>query len=317
MCNFAFGEQNAVRSVIRFLIGLPVIALLTAGDSRAANIPMIDAHSQLPDPAQASEVIPLMDKAGIRHIILSFRERAKWKNVLDLARSHPGRITPAVKVKSRHWPTGNPRFFKIVKNQLRSGRAGAMGEALLYHAQKGNKAPEVEALPDSKQFKFVLKTCRKNGWPLIVHIEFRAARNPAVWMERLEALLAANRDVNFPLIHVGQLDHDEVARLIDTHPNIYFMVSQSNSISVRRSKQPWTNLFAGQRLKPEWQALMEEHSDRFILNFDNVWTEHWREDFYVAQARLWQGALKNLPVEAAHNIAHRNAERLWKLPAVH
>lgn len=65
-------------------------------------------------------------------------------------------------------------------------------------------------------------------------------------------------------------------------------------------------------LKPAWRKLIIEHPSRFILAFDNVWPHHW-SDMYVEQAELWRNALGKLPSDIAHAVAHRNAERLWKL----
>ena len=52
-----------------------------------------------------------------------------------------------------------------------------------------------------------------------------------------------------------------------------------------------------------------------ILNFDNVWPDHWGPD-YVQQAALWRETLATLPPAVAHMIAHENAERLWRLAPV-
>jgi len=53
----------------------------------------------------------------------------------------------------------------------------------------------------------------------------------------------------------------------------------------------------------------------FIFGLDNVWPEHWGED-YLKQVKLWRKALAQLPHEAAHMIGHKNAERLWGLGSV-
>ncbi len=58
---------------------------------------------------------------------------------------------------------------------------------------------------------------------------------------------------------------------------------------------------------------MHSHPDRFILAFDNVWEDNWGE-YYLSQIRSWRKALGDLPPDAAHAVAHRNAERLWRLP---
>lgn len=281
----------------------------------ADGIPMIDAHSQLPDPNLADDVIRLMDTAGIHHVILSFRGSAKGNDVIALVRAHPNRITGAIKIKGRHWPQGSKKFYKNVTKQMASGAFGAIGEALIYHAAKGSKAPEYTVTPEQKQFRYVLDLARENGWPLIIHIEFRAVPDRQRFMELLERFLADNRDVAFPLIHLAQLDPPDVARLIAAHLNVYFMTSHSNPITVRQSKQPWTNMFEGDELKAGWRDLLLRHPDRFILNFDNVWPDHWGPD-YVQQAALWRETLATLPPAAAHMIAHENAERLWRLAPV-
>jgi hypothetical protein len=253
-----------------------------------------------------------MDEAGIAHIILSFRGDGKARDVIGLSQSNPSRVTPAIKIKGKNWPKGGKKFVKQVTNQLKTGAFGAIGEALVYHAAKGNKAPEWTVLPTDQQFRHVIDVARQNGWPVITHIEFRAAPDRNRLMALLEALLAENRDLSFPLIHMAQLDPGDVERLLAKHPNVYFMTSHSNPITIAKSNQPWTNLFSSDEFRPEWLKLLVAYSDRFILNFDNVWPEHWGSQ-YLEQATFWKRTLADLPENAAHNIAHKNAERLWKL----
>jgi len=289
-----------------------LFACLMALPARAGDIPMIDAHSQLPTPGTADDLIGLLDQAGISQVILSFRGSAKLKHVIPLVRKHPDRVTGAAKIKGRHWNEGNDKFYKNVAKQMDTGAIGAIGEALLYHAAKGSKAPEYRVTSSDKQFKFVLDLARDKGWPLITHIEFRAVPERGEFMAMLGSILTDNRDVAFPLIHMAQLDPPEAARLIAAHPNVYFMTSHSNTITTSKSKQPWTNMFDGDQLKADWRDLMTNHPERFILNFDNVWPEHWSSS-YVEQADLWRKTLATFPADAAHLIAHENAERLWKL----
>lgn len=293
-------------------LGVLCLSLLTA---HAANdIPIIDAHSQLPAPETAHKVIELMNKGGVSHTILSFRGTARGRDLLKLAAAHPTRITPSIKAKGRHWPRGNKKYFKIIEKQLATGKFEALGEALFYHAAKGNKAPEWTVRPTDKQAEYLLKVARENGWPLVTHIEFAALEwGKKAWMKRLETLLSENRDLAFPMIHMGQLEANDVERLLVAHPNIYFMTSHSNTITVRNSRQPWINMFANETLKPEWVELIVRYPDRFILNFDNVFKDHWSQ-YYLDQVALWRKALQGLPSDVAHALAHKNAQRLWNLP---
>ena len=228
-----------------------------------------------------------MNEAGIHHVILSFRGGGSAYDVLALAKRYPGRITPAIKIKGRHWPKGNEKFFKKVRKQLATQEFGAIGEALLYHAAKGSKAPEWTVLPDDKQAQFVLNIARKNGWPLIVHWESKSSPGKADWFKRLNTLFSTNRDVSFPLIHMAQLDVEEVAGLIEAHPNVYFMVSKSNPIKVSSSSQPWTDMFNGNVLKSTWRDLIVSHPDRFIMALDNTWPDDWGSH-YTRQVALWR-----------------------------
>jgi predicted TIM-barrel fold metal-dependent hydrolase len=192
-----------------------------------------------------------------------------------------------------------------------------MAEVILYHAQKGSKAPEWIVPISSPQVRAALKAALERKWPFIPHIEFAAAfpRERKRFMADLEAMLRAHPDHPFLLIHMAQLDTEEAGRLIEAHPNVYFMTSHSNTLMVSKSAQPWTNLFDGAELAPDWRKLILKHPDRFILAFDNVFAEHWG-DYYLEQIALWRKTLKTLPAAVAHAIAHRNAERLWRLPPV-
>lgn len=296
-----------------FLLGAACIALL-ATDARADAIPIIDAHSQLPAPGVVDKVIPLMDRAGVRRTILSFRGKGKAGHVLGLAESHRGRITASVKAKGKRWLKGDSKFFKGIKKQLGAGDFGAMGELLFYHAAKGNKAPEWKVLPTDKQARFMLDLARRKGWPVVTHMEFASmGSNRDKWMGHLEALLSGNRDLVFPLIHMAQLKPNEAGRLLSTHPNVYFITSHANPIKTSKSKQPWTDMFAGEILSPAWKALVVKYPGRFIVGFDNVWEKDWGQ-FYLDQVGLWRKVLADLPHDVAHAIAHKNAERLWHLP---
>ena len=99
-------------------------------------------------------------------------------------------------------------------------------------------------------------------------------------MDQLEELIRAYPMHPFALIHMGRLQPNEARRLIETHPNIYFLTSHANTIAVNKSAQPWTDMFDGERLSPAWRELVVRCPKRFILAFDNVFAEHWG-DFYL------------------------------------
>lgn len=287
--------------------------VLTGTSALCGDIPLIDAHSQMARGLDESKIIPLMDKAGVRVTLLSARNDRDPSEVLAFAAKHPDRIIPMVRTKGKAFNHNKPKFYELMEKQLVMPQFKGMAEVLLYHAQKGNKAPEIAVFPDDPQADFSLETCRERGWPFIAHIEFKASKGKrSTFMKKLKAMLDANPDHPFVLIHMGQLEPDDAARLLKAHGNLHFMTSHCNPVSIKGGGQPWINMFKGKSIAPKWQALMKQYPDRFVLAFDNVWPEFWG-DFYLDQARLWQKALSELPPDVAHAVAHGNAERLWKL----
>ena len=289
-----------------FLGGAPI--------SQAAELPIIDAHSQVDHLVDLERVIELMDEARVSRTILGRRGKLTAGPLIALARRYPERITPAVRTKGGAYRKNKPRYYENLDRQLGMAEFGAMSEVIMWHAQKGDMAAEVIVPPDDARVQAALAGSRKKGWPFVVHIEFAAAgRDYLDFMEKFEAMLRADPAHPFLLIHMGQLEASEAARLLRTHGNLHFITSHSNPVTVGRSKQPWVNMFDGNALAPEWTALMVRYPDRFVLGFDNVWADHWG-DYYLEQVTLWRQALEALPATVANAVAHGNAERLWRLP---
>jgi predicted TIM-barrel fold metal-dependent hydrolase len=276
---------------------------------------MIDAHTQIDHQVSLEKVLPLMEKAGISRVILTARGKRDLSDIVQFARQHPDRITASIRLKGNNYSRNKPAFYKKLQKRIANPAFGAMAEALVWHEQKGKKAGRVALGMSSPQVLAAYNAASKAGWPFVVHIEFASAgKRRKMYMRSLEGFLRDRPDHPIVLIHMGQLDSKDVARLLAKHSHLYFMTSRSNPVKIQRSKQPWLDLFRGREIAPAWQKLMIAYSDRFILAFDNVWAEDWGA-YYVQQARLWQKALRALPPNVAHAIGHRNAERLWQLPS--
>lgn len=275
----------------------------------------VDAHSQMARGLDESKIIPLMDKAGVWHTILSARNDRAPQDVADFAAQHAERITAAVRSKGKAFNTNSPKFKQLIKQQASNPVFKAMAESILFHAKKGKKAPRIEVSAQDPQNQLLLNLAIKKGWPFVAHYEFRAAGwDKSKFMDEFEAMAARHPAHPFVLIHMGQLGPEDARRLIETHPNVYFMMSHANTVAVAKNPgQPWVNVFEGRRLAPKWVTLMTKHADRFVLAFDNVWPEFWGR-FYLEQAALWREGMTALPPEIAHALAHGNAERLWNLP---
>ncbi len=141
---------------------------------------LIDAHSQVPSLNDSKKIISILDKAGVKQIILSDRRDFNYKKLLKLSDSYPNRIFPAIKLKGNLWRLEKNDFRLKIKDQIKDDRYIAFGEVLLYHAPKGKdgaKAPEYNISTQSKNFKFILENARKKKWPVPIHIEFNKVKD--------------------------------------------------------------------------------------------------------------------------------------------
>ncbi len=256
-----------------------------------------------------------MDAAGVYRTILAARSRRQPAEIAAFSQKHSKRIVPAIRTKSVAYKKNHPKYYKKMRNQIDSGQFKAMAEILLYHAQKGDKAPEVVVYPDDQRVLFALNASIAKGWPFVVHIEFQSLRGKEKkrFMVSMEQMLKDHPTHPFALNHMGQLDAAEAGRLIKNYKNIYFLTAHTNPVIISHSNQPWVNMFDGATLAPEWRKLVLQHRDRFIFALDNVWAKHWKE-FYLDQMRFWRIVMAGLPTDVAQMWAHGNAERLWKIP---
>ena len=281
----------------------------------AQELYFVDAHSQVDHQLEdLGLILERMDEAGVSKTILASRGRRPHADIAEMAASYPERIIGAVRTKGRIYRDNSPRFYKKLRKRAASGRYSAMAEILIYHAQKGDKADEVDVELTDPRVDAVLQICLEKGWPMSLHIEFASlhGNRRKQMLHDLVSFIDRQPEHPFVLMHMGQLKAEEVGRLLASHTNLYFMTSHTNPVVTRQSNQPWTEMFSGELIKNEWKQLMIRHPDRFIFALDNVWQRHWQE-FYLEQVRVWRKALAELPGDVAHQFAHGNAERLWRL----
>jgi len=296
----------------RFMFGVLSCCGLTV--VQAQPLYFVDAHSQFDQEVAGSLILQRMDEAGVYKTILATRGKRKPREAVEVANANPDRVIASVRTKGAPYADNSPKYYKQLSKQVQSGKFGAMAELLVFHAQKGNKADEVKLNLDDKRVQTALNYAKQQGWPFVVHIEF-AALSPADrenYLQQLNKFIDANNNHPIALIHMGQLPAADVAALINAHNNIYFLTSHADPVSAENATQPWINMMAEDKFKPEWQQLINEHPDRFIFALDNVWAFQW-QDTYLKHIKVWQSALAQLSPEVANAVAHGNAERLWHL----
>lgn len=278
----------------------------------------IDAHSQADHNIELETVVDRMRKAGIAKTILAARGKRKSRDIAALSKQYPDEIIAAVRTKGRHYKNNSDKYFKKLARQVESGHFNAMAEVILYHAQKGDRAEKVKIFPDDRRVSAALDYAKQKNWPLIIHIEFASLHGDLRknYLEKLTDFLINNNNHPVALIHMAQLSASEADNLLRNHKNLYFLTSHANTIAVRRSNQPWINMFKNKQLTPEWEKIIKTYPKQIVFSIDNVWPEHWLNG-YKEQVTLWRNALKQLPEDVAHAIAHGNAETLWNIKHTH
>ncbi len=290
--------------------------LINVTSVRSDDLYFIDAHSQVDhEVAPLNKVISIMKQNNVSHTILSARGKQKGNALLSLASHYPEHITPAIRTKGRPYEIESAIYYDNLERQVANGRFSAMAEILLYHARKGNKAPEYEVYPEDNRVRAALKHAVENQWPFVVHIEFGSLgeKKKKRFMEQLEQMLYQYPGHPFVLTHMGQLKSVECRRLIENHDNLHFHTGWTNPAAVKSSNQPWVDIFKGKHIAPQWQDLFIQYPERFIFALDNVFAEHWTTSLYEKQMVYWKAGLTELPIQVAHLIAHGNAERLWNI----
>ena len=202
-----------------------------------------------------------------------------------------------------------------------------MGEVLVTHHELRHRNlnyPDFKISLFEKRVKAAIEIAERNRWPVILHLEFNdmGEEKAPYYFKQLYTLLEVHAGVTFGLIHMGQVEPHEARALLERHDNIFFLTSHADPITQRSlanrapgvvAQTGWINLFErGARWKKPWRKLVEQYPDRFVLAFDNVWAQHWKQT-YEKKVRFWRKALAQLSNDAALRIGCANAARLWTL----
>lgn len=258
--------------------------------SAAYDGPLFDAHLHY-NPAHADTVAPdrigpALAGAGITRAIILARD----DDLIETAmREAPGVIlpfldvyrAPATKDNWMHDAELPERMRAQLDQGLDTGQWRGIGEL---HLMAGDRHSPV--------FEALLVMAHARGLPVMIHGD-PAVIDRAYEIEPEAVVLWAHAGT-FPY---PPLLHDYLNR----YPNLY------TDLSMRSER-----LNAGGLMSLDWQDLLIEHADRFLVGVDSFSATRWREiGQHAAEIRNWLG---QLPPDVAERIAFGNAERLFALP---
>ena len=291
MRGIAAGFLPAVLAVLFAVAAAPCLpgGPALAGETALAGerpLPFFDAHLHYSRPAWAvfsPEVVEAkLRAAGVARALLS---STPDEGALTLHRLDPRRFIPELRPYRGAVGTGNwsrdgatPAYLA---ERLKLGGHKGIGEFHLFTPAEA-KTPVVREV--------VRMAVARN---LVLHVHAGAAPvAELLWLEPRLRVLWAHTGLSTPPA--------EARRMLEAHPNLWA------EVSLRAGE-----ILPGEKLDPAWRALLLDYSRRFLVGTDTYVNFRWeRYEEIVAAHRRW---LALLPAEAAADIAHRNAARLYGL----
>ena len=253
-----------------------------------ATEPLFDAHLHY-NAEDASrytpqQIVSLLRSNGVEAAVVTSRPP---RQVLELHALDPELIVPILGVyripadKQRLW-LYDENLPARVEEALSNGPWQGIGELHIFALDRHNPV-----------FLRLVELAAARRLPLLMHCD------PAV----IDALFQHAPQAKVIWAHAGAYPFPPLLRdYLQRYPNLYV------DLSVREEL-----IAPDGELLPEWEWLLSEYSERFLVGVDTYRTSRWEQYPVVAgRIRNW---LDQLPVEAASAIASGNGRRLFK-PAV-
>jgi hypothetical protein len=254
----------------------------TAG---ADMLPIFDAHIHYKEPAweefPVETIIELMDENGVAMGLVSSTPDA---GTIMLWEHAPNRIVPEVPpyhgdVNSANW-TKAPDIDRYIADRLDAYPHEGIGE---FHIHRLD-------LKDEALFRDIIAMAKARDIFLHVH----AGERPVRWLYSLDP------DVKIIWAHTGLGEPTDV---------IYKLMSDFPTLVADTSLKEFAIGGFGDNLNPEWERILTEFQDRFMIGSDTYINSQW--EGYSAIMNMNRAWLSLLPREIAEKIAYKNAERLF------
>ncbi len=248
--------------------------------------PMFDTHLHY-DSNSASryttrQIINVLEAGGVTRAVVTGLPPGQ---ALRLYEAAPGMIIPLLgvylKPEDRQDWTQDPGLPARVEQQLRDGPWRGVGELHLFAGQRR-----------SPVFLRIVELASRRGLPLLLHCD------PAV----IDSLYEHSPGARVVWAHAGAYPYPALlADYLDRYPHLYLDLSMRDA-----------RIAPDGELDPEWERLLWEYTDRFMVGVDTFSVARWEKYGVVAtRIRHW---LAQLPEAVAERIAYRNAVRVFAVP---
>lgn len=278
------GPESVLRGRIRQL--MVAASLLLSGSILQAAEALFDAHlhynAEDADRYSPQQIVSLLRDNGVRKAVVTSRPPQTAMQLHSLA---PDLVIPLLGVyrtpmdKQRLWlrDKGLP---DRVERALTDAAWRGVGELHIFALDRHNPV-----------FVRIVRLAEARKLPLLIHSD------PAV----IDALFEHAPNATVIWAHAGAYPFPALLRdYLQRYPNLYV------DLSVREQR-----LAPEGELSEDWEWLLIEFSERFLVGVDTYRTSRW-SDYSVVAGKI-RNLLDQLPTAVAENIAFANAERLFSI----
>lgn len=262
--------------------------------------PLFDAHLHYNEEACAfpgvcpypvSEVLAMMQRAGVRAIVANSRTNDGTKALAaagDATRAAGVSVVPFIRLyRNRADYSGwfaDDSIYTLVQQELAAGTAAGayrgLGEFHLYESRNADGPVAVK----------LMQLAQARGLAVLAHVDDEA----------IDRLMAHAPQARLIWAHTG-IGGAPVARVRALFRRYPLLIGE---LSYRPGLTD-----ADGRLSAEWRALFNEFPDRFVIGSDTWINARWSGyEALMAEARRWLG---DLPPATARRIAWGNAAALF------
>lgn len=284
-------------------------------------LPLIDIEATyVAGRTNIAYLIERMDALDVAQIAFAPANTANSQSALDLHRDYPEYFIPTSNSgEFPRWWNDPQAFLSGVRKELQSGRYFLMGEHEFRHypspeqVAAGQTFRDITIALDGPAGHALFQLSEETGLAFQLHYEIEDRLLPV-----LESMLARYPKARLIWCHAGMVRYgqramgyspDYVRALIERYPGLYWDLAVPAPEHVYQpSGERDSTLFREGRLDPRWQALLEQHADRFLAASD--YRPPVEQEYTRNIQRLRSLILDALSERSRHQIAYGNAWRL-------
>ena len=208
-------------------------------------------------------------------------------------------------------------------HQLNENWCFGVGEIAIRHFVKWNGQHKLIVPFESNGLQALLKLAESNFKPVDLHVEpmeRNGKSSEREWFSEIDMLFSRYPDLNVIISHTAMTRAENVQKLIEKYPNVFF------NIKIINRHENWNNLepvnankTRGREIYENWAQLFEKYPERFFVGTDFKFGRNTKKgggkndqvNKYVKTIRRYRKFLGSIDPEAAEMIAYKNVYKFF------